>query len=111
YFWTPSGSLSSGYGSSVLAGPLKPTEYVVTGTSTFGCPDTAIIFVDIDYTNPKLIPNAFTPNGDGLNDVFQIQNLDFEKILAFRIYNRYGQLVFETNNVKEGWDGTINGVP
>lgn len=111
YFWTPSGSLTSAYGPEPMATPLKPTDYVVTGTNQFGCPDTAIARVDIDYTNPRLIPSAFTPNGDGLNDEFKIVHLQFEKVLAFQIYNRYGQLVFETTNATEGWDGTIKGSP
>jgi gliding motility-associated-like protein len=57
------------------------------------------------------IPNAFTPNGDGVNDIFRIVGIPPESITRFnfRIYNRWGQQVFSTNSILEGWDGTFNG--
>jgi gliding motility-associated-like protein len=56
--------------------------------------------------SPFLVPNAFTPNGDGLNDTFR-PVVDYERVRQFSmvIYNRWGQLVFETTNPAEGWDG------
>jgi gliding motility-associated-like protein len=55
---------------------------------------------------PVLVPNAFTPNGDGLNDTFR-PVVDYERVRMFSmvIYNRWGQLIFETSNPTEGWDG------
>lgn len=111
YFWTPAGNLSSGYGANPVATPLKNTDYMATGTNEFGCQDTATARIVIDYTNPNLIPSAFSPNGDGLNDVFRIENLKFEKLMAFQVYNRLGQLVFETLDPNEGWDGRVNEQP
>src|SRR5690606_29263673 len=65
--------------------------------------------IKVEY-DPKVgMPNAFSPNGDGLNDVFKMQNIQYEKLLAFQIFNRYGQLVFETQNPNIGWDGTFKG--
>ena len=57
------------------------------------------------------IPNAFTPDGDGLNDNFRIVGLPPENITQFnmQIYNRWGQMVFSTNNIREAWDGTTKG--
>jgi gliding motility-associated-like protein len=55
-------------------------------------------------------PNAFTPNGDGVNDVFRITAFGVDK-MDLRIYNRYGQMVFQTSDPMEGWDGTFKGVP
>jgi gliding motility-associated-like protein len=56
------------------------------------------------------IPNAFTPNNDGNNDEFFVRaNSITEVYLA--VYNRWGQKVFETNNLNQGWDGTFNGMP
>ncbi len=57
------------------------------------------------------IPNAFTPNGDGINDVFRITGLPAENITRynFQIFNRWGQVVFHTNDIMEGWDGRSKG--
>ena len=63
----------------------------------------------MEYESNSVMPNAFTPNGDGLNDVFKIEGIEYEKINAFKIFNRYGQLVFETTDGKKGWDGTMKG--
>ena len=57
------------------------------------------------------VPNAFTPNGDGLNDVFTpvISNADQVKYYVFEVYNRWGKLIFESNKPGEGWDGKYKG--
>lgn len=54
-------------------------------------------------------PDAFTPNGDGNNDVFMLETRNIREIREFRIFNRWGNLVFETNRLDEGWDGTVKG--
>jgi len=57
------------------------------------------------------IPNAFSPNDDGLNDLFRPANLDPQFIDVFQIFNRFGQLVYDGNqNNNEGWNGRLNGV-
>jgi len=59
---------------------------------------------------PFWLPNAFSPNGDGLNDEFKpIERYDYLHSYYLSIYNRWGQLIFETNNISEGWDGTYKG--
>ena len=55
------------------------------------------------------MPNAFTPNGDGINDFLYPLNAYKAENLIFRVYNRYGQLVFETRDWTKKWDGTIHG--
>lgn len=57
------------------------------------------------------VPSAFTPNGDGINDLIFASGWGLRKLNYFRVYNRWGQLVFETNNLEEGWNGKFNGVP
>lgn len=52
-----------------------------------------------------LIPNAFTPNNDGQNDYFKIINFTNQKLIEFKIFNRWGTILFQTKNPKEGWDG------
>jgi gliding motility-associated-like protein len=61
--------------------------------------------------NIFVLPNAFTPNGDGLNDQFKIlYNSSVVAVNYFKVYNKMGKLVFETNNIEEGWDGRVNGI-
>ncbi len=56
-----------------------------------------------------IVPNAFSPNGDGLNDVLYVRGSTLDFIYTFKVYSRTGELVFETQNLAEGWDGTYNG--
>ena len=57
------------------------------------------------------VPNAFTPNGDGNNDVFRPIPIGMKSINYFKVYNRRGQLVFSTSTQNKGWDGTFKGAP
>ena len=76
-----------------------------------GCADTAYNVVQSNDVVRLTVPNAFTPNGDGLNDVFTpvISNSDQVKYYRFEVYNRWGQLIFESNKPGEGWDGKFKG--
>lgn len=60
---------------------------------------------------PVIVPNAFTPNGDGLNDSFRAINLEDYAGAVFKIFNRFGQLIFQANQPPYVWDGKYNGVP
>ncbi|RYZ46676.1 MAG: gliding motility-associated C-terminal domain-containing protein, partial [Sphingobacteriales bacterium] len=71
--------------------------------------ETAVQFSDCE--NCIWTANAFTPNGDGLNDKFTIQNLCPLRTYQIRIFNRFGQLVFSTTDINRHWDGTYNGQP
>ena len=93
-------------------------QYNATGTYTSqliafndaGCPDTTSITVNV-IINPVLdIPNAFTPGKFGENSVVNVKGFGIQK-MVWKIYNRWGQLVFETDNWKRGWDGTFLGKP
>jgi gliding motility-associated-like protein len=74
------------------------------------CFDTICKNLFISYKGLIGVPNAFSPNGDGINDVVKIEGKGIVE-LKFRIYNRWGELVFETDNPNVGWDGTYKGVP
>lgn len=69
----------------------------------FGCADTT--FVDIDILSDGIPPNVFTPNGDGINDEFRLPGTRGLRDFNFRVYNRWGRLVFETDFPMLGWDG------
>lgn len=84
-------------------------NFTVKGISEDGCESTASIKVEVKPI--VIMPNAFTPNGDGLNDHFRLSNNGYIFIRHFEIYNRYGQLVYSASgaNATNGWDGTFKG--
>ncbi len=74
--------------------------------------DTAWISVGSRQLSRIEVPSAFTPNGDGLNDVFlAYTNLDIEFTYKMIVFNKWGQQIFESDDIKQGWDGTFNGQP
>lgn len=111
YTWMPAGSLTDPRLPNPIASPVDPTTYVVVGVDEHGCKSMDSVRVNIDYKDPLLVPTAFTPNGDGRNDVFRVANLTFQKLIEFRVFNRWGQEVYSTTDNNGGWDGTWKGVP
>ncbi len=109
YAWWPSGPLDTATKANPFARPLQPALFGVMGINEYGCRDTGNVNIRIDYTSNELIPNAFSPNGDGKNDVFKIEGIQYQKIGTFRIFNRFGQEVFSTITPDQGWDGTFKG--
>ena len=78
-------------------------------TDGVGCAGYDTVYVKV-YDGPKYyIPNAFTPNGDGVNDIFRPIPVGISNTVYFRVFNRYGELVFETNSYLKGWDGSYKG--
>jgi gliding motility-associated-like protein len=66
----------------------------------------------VEVVNLIEIPTAFSPNYDGVNDIYRIlKTLNIQEIDFFKIFNRWGQVVFETNDIRQGWDGTVYGEP
>ena len=97
---------------SPVASPTVTTQYVVTSTSDNGCKasDSISVFITVPCKG-IYFPNAFTPNGDGMNDTFgPISELDIP-INTFRIFNRWGRLVFESNTFGGQWDGSFQKKP
>jgi gliding motility-associated-like protein len=71
--------------------------------------DSIRVFDHCDFS--VYMPNAFTPNGDRLNDYFRVPESNHNRLVALKIYDRWGQIVFETRDPNKGWDGTVNGKP
>ena len=71
---------------------------------------TESVVVVVEDDSEINVANAFTP-GSVPNDIIRVQHHGIAKLNSFRIFNRWGQLVFETTNIDEGWDGTFNGQP
>ncbi|MES2703739.1 MAG: PKD domain-containing protein [Bacteroidota bacterium] len=112
YRWTPNdGSLTDPNINNPVATPSVTTTYMVYGFDGNGCRDTASLTIIVDSTVSECLPSAFTPNGDGLNDIFRPICISFQKLVDFSVFNRWGELVFHSSNMKNGWDGTFNGAP
>ena len=110
YMWSPGFNLDNPGKSAPIASYLvQPTTYIVYGMDTNTCVNKDTLTININYRKPIFVPSAFTPNHDGQNDIFRVGGLTFEKVIEFRIFNRWGQEIFsEAGNT--GWDGTWNGV-
>jgi gliding motility-associated-like protein len=93
----------------ILSSTIDSVRYFVKATDTAGCYGEASIAVKIFKTAPDIfVPNAFTP-GKATNNIFKPIPVGISSLQYFRIYNRWGQLIFSTSHMGEGWDGTIGG--
>lgn len=115
YTWYPDSNISCLHCFNPVVNPKISTMYKVVGVNEYGCYDDAkvnILVKDFCSGTEFDIPNVFSPNSDGLNDEFKIHyERDLVQIENFRIYNRYGELIFESKDADIGWDGNFNGVP
>jgi gliding motility-associated-like protein len=112
YVWKPNdGSLSDPNINNPVAKPDVTTIYTVYGFDGYGCVDSAFVTISIDSGTAECIPSAFSPNRDGLNDIFRPACQKFQRLVDFRIFNRWGRQVFYSANYKNGWDGTLDGEP
>ncbi len=111
YNWMRPFNLSSAYGTAIVATANESREIIVTGIDTAGCQGSDTAQLNVDFRNSVFVPSAFTPNGDGDNDVFSVRNVTTQKIAEFRVFNRWGTEVFSTNTTMQGWDGTYKGEP
>ncbi len=111
YAWTPPTGLNSTNTASVRATPQDTTIYKVV-VSKKGCKEEKTIRINVDNVNcgePNIfVPNAFTPNNDGNNDILKVRGRWISK-LQFVVYNRWGQEVFTTTDVNNGWNGVFKG--
>lgn len=110
YFWTPVVAISSNSDASPAVFPAEETTYTLRVNSNLGCGSSSDQ-VTVKVYKDIFAPNAFTPNSDGLNDVYYPPVISSYQLLSFGIYNRNGIRVFFTKNAGEGWDGTIKGNP
>ncbi|MEP7163615.1 MAG: PKD domain-containing protein [Ferruginibacter sp.] len=114
--WTPATDLSCTDCPTPVATIKNNITYEVTIKNNFGCVATDRIRINVFCHSAQVfIPNAFTPDGDGLNDILMVRGSGIS-VKTFRIFNRWGELVFErtnfnANDPKYGWDGKIRGVP
>lgn len=115
WIWSPSAGLSCTNCPTPDAGPKFDTRYQVYFTDVNNCSNIGNILVTVICKNANLfIPNTFSPNGDGSNEVFYPRGKGLERVILLRIFNRWGEVVFErrdfpVNDAASGWNGTYKG--
>jgi gliding motility-associated-like protein len=111
YVWLPTYGLDH----PTMPNPVCTTDttitYLVTGTNKYGCTtvDSVTVYVTATGKISFMVPNAFTPNGDGRNDCFGVKSWGGATIEEFSVFNRWGERVFTTNNATACWDGRFRG--
>ena len=113
YNWNPGTGLSS----TSIANPIaryttgsNQIRYRMITRDAANCADTAYLTVRVFQTAPSIfVPTAFTPNSDGKNDVIRPIMAGIKELKHFLIFNRWGQLVYETKQEGDAWDGKVNG--
>lgn len=116
--WIPASNLSCVFCLAPVAMPVSTTVYLLQATTSDGCVTTDSLTVRVHKSeNAVYVPNAFSPNGDGINDIFTVfGNRSVKQIEKLSVFSRWGELVFEksgfmANDPVTGWDGTFRGKP
>ncbi len=110
FIWSPTTFLTSAPNvQSVVSLPTADITYTLEATSQDGCKATDDLFIKV--VKDFVVPNAFSPNGDAINDTWIIDNLALYPEHRLQIYNRYGQLLYDTKQYTTPWNGTIKGTP
>ena len=117
YNWTPAAGLNNPSINNPVFTYDRQTEYLIGMTSGSGCitVDTLLVKMLVDIPtgleSDIFVPKAWSPNNDGHNDKLFPIPVNIKELIYFRIFNRWGQLVFETNILRNGWDGIFHGQP
>ena len=109
YFWTPTQTLYNQNTATPFAEPNDSTTYCVIGGDENGCGDKDCMAVYVIHSDELVIYNAFTPDGDGLNDVFFIGNIQKYPQSNLEVFNRNGKLVFHESPYLNDWNGKVDG--
>jgi gliding motility-associated-like protein len=109
YLWTPNTAIDNAAIVNPRVSPVDDITYTLTVLSADGCRASDNVFVKV-LKAPR-VPNAFSPNGDGINDKWVIEYLESYPGATVEVFNRYGQLVFRSEGYDKPWDGTLNGNP
>ena len=108
YIWEPDDYINCETCDLTSTNPPTTTTYQVTLTDVNGCTATDTVVVYVNFERALGVPDAFTPNGDGFNDVLYVRGFGLEAI-KFSVYNKYGEKVFESLTQDIGWDGKFRG--
>ena len=114
YKWSPAQYFKGPGGSTNnvgIAEVLSTGNIYLTVRDQYNCIGRDSVMINTQPCCDIFLPDAFTPNGDGRNDVFKIVTVGHHPLKVFEIVNRYGQVVFRSNVETEGWDGKVHGIP
>jgi gliding motility-associated-like protein len=112
YSWTPADYLNCTTCATPVASPTVEYIYSVKVKDIHGCFERINTYtVHIELKGSLDVPTAFTPNGDGTNDLINVDGWGIRKLNYFRVFNRWGELIYETTDLNSGWDGIYKGVP
>jgi gliding motility-associated-like protein len=110
FLWTPSTGLSNPVSWVPTVTISDDITYIVKGTTPQGCVALDTVNIKVFKGSAVYVPTGFTPNDDGRNDLLRGLYIGIKKVYYFKVYNRWGQEIFSTTSLIEGWDGTIRGV-
>jgi gliding motility-associated-like protein len=109
-YWYPGQYVESPFQLTTPATPLATTQYFLFAISEYGCTNHDSVLVTVDGHTVVLMPTAFSPNGDGVNDLFHIvRYLNIQTLQEFAVYDRWDNKVFSTEDITVGWDGNFHG--
>lgn len=111
FSWSPSLGLNNPFIKNPVAMLSSDITYVVTARTEEGCEARDDIVIKVFAQADLFVPSAFTPNGDGLNDVLKVIPVGIKELKFFNVYSRWGELVFSTKDPNKGWDGMVSGKP
>jgi gliding motility-associated-like protein len=110
--WSPTDSLRCINCPDPIARPFSQQTYTVEVQDTAGCfTQQDQVTIRVDERFKIAVPEAFTPNGDAINDIIRVRGWGVNELIHFRVYNRWGELVYEARDIEEGWDGQYQGEP
>ena len=110
YSWSPPFGLSDPFIANPVLTVTSDITFNIIASTSAGCKGDGTVNIKV-FKGPEIyVPTGFTPNGDGKNDKFKPFTVGITKLNYFRVYNRWGRLVFSTANFNEGWDGRLGGV-
>ncbi|MFK8044488.1 MAG: gliding motility-associated C-terminal domain-containing protein [Crocinitomicaceae bacterium] len=108
--WEPSETVVNPKSLTTFAYPVETTDYVITVEDGNGCAASDTVKIYLNFIPNIGVPSAFSPNGDGKNDLLVVKGLGLTKCI-FKVHNRYGIGIYESTVQKNGWDGNIKGKP
>jgi gliding motility-associated-like protein len=108
--WTPNYAMSCDTCTHITVTPLESTTYVFEIQDTLGCSSyLEEIRIEVDEQYSVNLPSSFTPNNDGVNDVVHVRGWGIQELLEFKIFNRWGEEIYSSTDINQGWDGTYRG--
>ena len=110
FYWSPGNYINAANTLQPIVYPPHDITYTLHVESSLGC-GTATDDVFIKVFKKIIIPNAFSPNKDGINEVWKLEAIDAYPDAAIIVFNRYGQMVFSSRGYNKPWDGNYNGKP